>query len=57
MSEKNVLETGSYVITGPDNGEIKMDSLYLKGDNDANRVWKVKSMNEKEIILEIVKFG
>jgi hypothetical protein len=54
---ENILEVGEYQINGPDNGEIKFDKMTLAATSGAKRVWKVKSMTNKEIILEIVKFG
>jgi hypothetical protein len=54
---ENILEVGEYQINGPDNGEIKFDKMTLAATSGAKRIWKVKSMTAKEIILEIVKFG
>jgi hypothetical protein len=54
---KNVLEKGTYLVHGPDSGEISFDKLELHAGSGAKRIWKVKSMNEKEVVFEIVKFG
>jgi hypothetical protein len=56
-SKENILEVGEYQINGPENGEITFDKMTLHATSGAKRVWKVKSMTNKEIILEIVKFG
>ncbi|MBS3090954.1 hypothetical protein J4217_00720 [Candidatus Pacearchaeota archaeon] len=53
----NILEVGEYQINGPIDGEIKFETLTLIATSGAKRIWKVKSMDEKKIILEIVKFG
>ncbi len=55
--KKNVLENGTYSVYGPDSGAIEFDTLELHAGNGAKRIWKVKSMTEKEINLEIKKFG
>ncbi|MBM3232966.1 hypothetical protein FJZ18_02255 [Candidatus Pacearchaeota archaeon] len=57
QEKKNVLENGTYSVYGPDSGEIQFDTLELHAGNGAKRIWKVKSMTAKEIILEIKKFG
>lgn len=54
---ENILEVGEYQINGPESGEITFDKMTLAATSGAKRVWKVKSMTAKEIILEIVKFG
>jgi hypothetical protein len=53
----NTIEAGQYTIYGPDNGEISVDRIELKSITGANRVWKVKSLDKKQIVLEVVKFG
>ncbi len=55
--KKNVLENGEYAIYGPDSGAIEFNTLELQAGSGAKRIWKVKSMTNKEIILEIKKFG
>jgi hypothetical protein len=55
--EKNVLENGVYSVYGPDNGEIKFDKIELHSGSGAKRIWKVKSFDEKNIVLEVEKFG
>ncbi|MBI3333910.1 hypothetical protein HYZ97_00270 [Candidatus Pacearchaeota archaeon] len=52
-----VLESGSYEITGPSTGEIQMDTLILKSGSGATRIWKLKSLDKKQALFEIVKFG
>lgn len=55
--EENLLEAGSYRIKGPENGEISIDTIELKSVTGAHRVWKVKSLDKKQIVLDVVKFG
>jgi len=55
--QKNVLENGTYSIYGPDNGEISIDKIELHSGSGAQRIWKVKSMTKKEIVLEVEKFA
>ncbi len=55
--KKNVLENGTYSVYGPDSGAIEFDTLELHAGSGAKRIWKVKSMTNKEIVLEIKKFG
>ncbi len=55
--KKNVLEEGDYTLSGPENGDIRIDTLQLNSLSGARRIWKVKSITEKEIIFEIVKFA
>lgn len=57
LQERNLLEVGKYEIYGPDSGEISIEKIELAGHNGAKRIWKVKSISEKEIILDIEKFG
>ncbi len=58
MEEKEeVLETGTYKMISPGNGEIKIDKLILEGDNEVKRIWKLKEISKKEAIFEIIKFG
>ena len=54
--EKNILESGTYKILGKDNEDISPDKIKLTTDYGKERIWKVKSITEKEIILEIIKF-
>ena len=56
-SNENILEVGEYQIDGPKSGDIKFETMTLKATSGAKRIWKVKSMTDKEINLEIVKFG
>lgn len=56
-STENILEVGEYQIDGPDNGDIAFDKMTLKATSGAKRVWKVKTFNQKEIVLEVLKFG
>lgn len=53
--KKNILENGAYSIYGPDNGDIMIDTLELHSGLGAKRIWKVKSISQKEIILETSK--
>ena len=55
--KKNLLEFGEYRIFGPESGEISIDKIELKSVTGANRIWKVKSIDKKQIVLEIIKFG
>jgi len=55
--EKELLESGSYEIFAPENGELKMDTLILHGHNGAKRIWKLKELDKKRAIFEIIKFG
>lgn len=59
MEEKkeNILETGNYTILGPDSGDVMIDTIELNAGNGAQRIWKVKTISKKEIVLEIVKFS
>ncbi len=58
MSEKkNVLENGTYSVYGPDSGAIEFERLELHSGSGAKRVWKVRHMSEKEIVLDIEKFA
>jgi hypothetical protein len=56
-ADKNLLEAGAYKIHGPDNGDISIDKIELKSVTGAHRIWKVKSLDKKEIVLEVIKFG
>ena len=53
----NLLEFGEYRMFGPDNGDISIDRIELKSVTGANRIWKIKSLDRKQIIFEVVKFG
>jgi len=53
----NLLEFGEYRMFGPDNGDILIDRIELKSVTGANRMWKVKFIDQKQILLEVVKFG
>ncbi len=55
--QENILEVREYQINGPENGEITFDTMILAATSGAKRIWKVKSMTNKEIIFEIKKFG
>lgn len=55
--QPELLESGSYEIFSPNTGEIKMDTLILHGHNGVKRIWKLKSLDQKEAIFEIRKFG
>ncbi len=57
QKKKNLLENGTYEFTGPENGDIFMETLELRSTSGAKRVWKVKSISQKEIAFEIQKFG
>lgn len=52
-----VLESGSYEIFAPASGEIKMDTLILHTNSGSKRIWKLKSLDKKEAVFEIIKFG
>ena len=52
-----MLENGTYSIYGPDSGDIILDKIELHSGSGAKRIWKVKSLSEKEIILQIEKFA
>lgn len=54
--KENILEIGTYKILGPDSGDISIDKIKFKNSDDKERIWKVKSLTEKEVILEIIKF-
>lgn len=56
-TEKNLLEFGEYRMFGPENGDISIDRIELKSVTGANRIWKVKSIDRKSIVLEVIKFG
>lgn len=56
-AERNLLEFGEYRMFGPDNGDISIDTIELKSVTGANRIWKVKSIDRKQIVLEVIKFG
>ena len=56
-SKSELLESGSYEIFTPDSGEFKMDTLILHGHNGAKRIWKLKSLDAKQAIFEVKKFG
>ena len=55
--KKNILETGTYSMLGPENGDINIDTIELNSESGAKRIWKIRNMSEKEINLDIVKFG
>ncbi|MBS3089502.1 hypothetical protein J4461_01310 [Candidatus Pacearchaeota archaeon] len=55
--EKEVLETGTYKMFSPEDGEMRIDQLELLGDNGAKRIWKLKNITPKEAVFEIIKFG
>ena len=57
IKQENILENGEYQINGPENGDITFDTMILAATSGAKRIWKVKSMTNKEIIFEIKKFG
>lgn len=56
MEEENLLESGTYKILGKENGDISLDKIKLTTSYGKERIWKVKSITEKEIVLEIIKF-
>lgn len=56
-SNENILEVGEYQINGPENGEIKFETLTLKATSGAKRIWRVRGMTKDEITLDIEKFG
>lgn len=56
-TEKNLFEFGEYRMYGPDNGDISIDKIELKSVTGAHRIWKVKSLDKKQIVLEVIKFG
>lgn len=56
-TEKNLLEFGEYRMFGPDNGDIMIDRIELKSVSGAHRIWKVKSLDKKQVSLEVIKFG
>lgn len=53
----NILENGAYQIRGPENGDIQFDTIELRSQSGARRIWKVKEFSPKEIILEVIRFG
>ncbi|MDP1695415.1 MAG: hypothetical protein Q8L29_00705 [archaeon] len=55
--DKTLLELGEYRMFGPDNGDILIDRIELKSATGANRIWRIKSLDKKQIVLEVVKFG
>ncbi len=55
--EPELLESGSYEIFTPETGEIAMDTIILHGHNGAKRIWKLKSLDQKQAVFEIKKFG
>lgn len=55
--DKYSLEAGRYKMYGPESGEIAIDTIELKSITGAHRVWKVKSLDKKQIILDVIKFG
>ena len=57
QTEPNLLEFGEYRMFGPDNGNISIDKIELKSVTGAHRVWKIKSLDRKQIVLEVIKFG
>jgi len=59
MTEENklVLEEGDYVVYSKNDKEIEIGTIELKSTSGSHRIWKVKSMDEKHIVLEIAKFG
>ena len=56
-SQENILEVGEYQINGPENGDISFDKITLKATSGAKRIWKVKTFDQKQIVLEVIKFG
>jgi hypothetical protein len=54
---QNIIEVGEYQVNGPENGEIKLETMTLSSTSGAKRIWKVKNMTDKEIVFEIVKFS
>jgi len=56
-SQENILEVGEYQINGPENGDISFDKITLRATSGAKRIWKVKTFDQKNIVLEVIKFG
>jgi hypothetical protein len=56
-SKENILEVGEYQVNGPENGDISFDKITLKATSGAKRIWKVKTFDQKQIVLEVLKFG
>jgi len=54
---KNLLESGEYNILGPENGDISINKIVLQSHTGAKRIWKVKFLDQKQIVLEVEKFG
>ncbi len=44
-------------MISPENGKMKIETLILKLTSGAKRIWKLKSLNQKEAVFEIRKFG
>ena len=56
-TEPNLLEFGEYRMFGPDNGDINIDRIEVKSVTGAHRIWKIKSLDAKQIVLDVIKFG
>jgi hypothetical protein len=54
--KKDVLEYGTYEMTGPGKDGILIDELHLKGDQGQKRIWRIKEITPKQVIFEIIKF-
>ena len=56
-SKENILEVGEYQINGPESGDIMIDKITLMSTSGAKRIWKVRSITQKEVIFDVIKFG
>lgn len=54
--EEDLLESGSYFVKGSLNGNISIDTIELHSNSGQKRIWKVRNITAKEIILDVIKF-
>lgn len=50
-----IVEQGTYNLIASTDGDFKITHIVLKGP-EKKRVWKIKTLTEKEIHCEIEKF-
>ncbi|MEI6731248.1 MAG: hypothetical protein WCK90_01055 [archaeon] len=57
LPSSTLMEFGKYEFHGPESGDISIDKIVLSAQSGARRIWKVKSMDAKQIIFDVIKFG
>jgi hypothetical protein len=54
--KKEVLDAGTFEMTGPGKDGILIDELILQSNGGSKRIWKLKEITPKQIVFDIIKF-